>query len=139
VAWYAQVIHVPNIEANRVLVAGASGQLGGAIARKLLAGGVPVRALARNRGRLEALASAGAEIAAVDLLDLSKLTEACRGVGQVIATANNNMGSRATSPMKVDLAGYQNRRAAVRNTGVPRAFSVWMTFTDWMVPVVSRQ
>jgi len=135
VAWYAQVIHVPNIEANRVLVAGASGQLGGAIARKLLAGGVPVRALARNRGRLEPLASAGAEIAAVDLLDLSKLTEACRGVGQVIATANNNMGSRATSPMKVDLAGYQNLCAAVRNSGVRRLLYVSFRGVSQNLPV----
>src|SRR5439155_18365091 len=115
VAWDAQVIHVPNIEANRVLVAGASGQLGGAIAGKLLAAGVPVRALARNRGRLEPLGAAGAETAAVDLLDLSKLTEACRGVAQIIATANNNMGKAAASPMKVDLAGYQNLCAAARN------------------------
>ena len=103
-----------------ILVAGASGQLGGVIARKLLANGVPIRALARNRQKLEPLAQAGAEIAAVDLLDLARLTEACRGVGQIVATANNNMGKGPTSPGKVDLTAYQNLCAAARNTGVRR-------------------
>jgi uncharacterized protein YbjT (DUF2867 family) len=135
VAWDAQVIQVPNIEANRVLVAGASGQLGGAIAGKLLAAGVPVRALARNRGRLAPLGAAGAETAAVDLLDLSKLTEACRGVAQIIATANNNMGKAAASPMKVDLAGYQNLCAAARNTGVRRLLYVSFRGVSQYLPV----
>jgi NADH dehydrogenase len=105
---------------SRVLVVGATGQLGGVIARKLLARGVPVRALARSRQKLEPLAQEGAEIAAVDLLDLARLTEACRGVGQIIATANNNMGKGPTSPRRVDLNGYQNLCAAARNTGVRR-------------------
>jgi uncharacterized protein YbjT (DUF2867 family) len=109
---------------NRVLVVGATGQLGGVIARKLLATGVPVRALARRRDKLAALAAPGAEIAPVDLLDLAKLTEACRGISQIIATANNNMGKGATSPMRIDLAGYQNLIAAVRNTGVRRLLYV---------------
>ena len=104
----------------RVLVVGATGQLGGVIARKLLAGGVPIRALARNRQKLESLAPEGAEIAAVDLLDLTRLTEACRGVAQIVATANNNLGKGPTSPRRVDLNGYQNLCAAARNTGVRR-------------------
>ena len=105
---------------SRVLVVGAPGLLGGAIARKLLAAGVPVRALARNRDTLAALGASGAELAPVDLLDLAKLTEACRGVTQIVATANNNMGHGATSPGRVDLTAYQNLCAAVRNTGVRR-------------------
>ncbi len=109
---------------NRVLVVGATGQLGGVITRRLLAAGVPVRALARRRDKLAALETKGAEIAPVDLLDLAKLTDACRGISQIIATANNNMGKGATSPMRIDLAGYQNLIAAVRNTGVRRLLYV---------------
>jgi len=105
---------------SRVLVVGATGQLGGAIARKLAAAGVPVRALARNREKLAALAGIGAEIAPVDLLDLPKLTEACRGVTEIVATANNNMGHGATSPGRVDMTAYQNLCAAARNTAVRR-------------------
>src|SRR4051812_13548634 len=108
---------------SRVLVAGATGQLGRVIARKLMASGTRVRALARNRAALEALAP-GAEIAAVDLRDLPKLTDACRGVDQIVATANNNMGTGPTSPTRIDLSGYQNLCAAARNTGVRRLIYV---------------
>jgi len=105
---------------NRVLVVGATGQLGSVITRKLLAAGVPVRALARNREKLAALGGTGADIAAVDLLDLRALSEACQGVDQIVATANNNMGKGTTSPTKVDLTAYQNLCAAARKTGVRR-------------------
>ena len=108
---------------SRVLVVGATGQLGGAIARKLIASRASVRALARNREALAPLAS-GAEIAAVDLRDVQKLTEACRGVDQIVATANNNMGKGPTSPTRIDLSGYQNLCAAARNTSVRRLIYV---------------
>ena len=105
---------------KRVLVAGATGQLGSVIVRKLLAAGAPVRALARNREKLEPLGAAGAEVAPVDLLDLKNLTDACRGVDQIVATANNNLGKGPTSPLRVDLTAYQNLCAAARNAGVRR-------------------
>jgi uncharacterized protein YbjT (DUF2867 family) len=107
-----------------VLVVGATGQLGGAIARKLHASGVPVRALARSADKLAPLAAAGMEIVAADLLDLAKVTAACRGASQIIATANNNMGRGSTSPMRVDVSAYQNLCAAARNTGVRRLIYV---------------
>jgi uncharacterized protein YbjT (DUF2867 family) len=108
---------------SRVLVVGATGQLGGAIARNLIASGAKVRALARNAQALAAFAPK-AEIAAVDLRDVPKLTEACRGVEQIVATANNNMGKGPTSPSRIDLSGYQNLCAAARNTGVRRLIYV---------------
>jgi NADH dehydrogenase len=101
-----------------ILVVGATGLLGGVIARKLIAAGTPIRALGRNRQKLEPLAQAGAEVAAVDMLDLARLTEACRGVGQIVATANNALGSGPNSPRRVDLTAYQNLCAAARNSGV---------------------
>ena len=104
---------------SRVLVAGATGQLGRVITRQLLDSGVKVRALGRNAGALAAFAPR-AEIAAVDMRDLPKLTEACRGVDQIVATANNNMGHGTNSPSRTDLGAYQNLCAAARNTGVRR-------------------
>ena len=108
---------------SRVLVVGATGQLGGVIARKLIQSGTKVRALARNRDALAPL-EPQAEIAPVDLRDVPKLTEACQGVEQIVATANNNMGKGPTSPSRIDLSGYQNLCAAARNTGVRRLMYV---------------
>jgi uncharacterized protein YbjT (DUF2867 family) len=102
-----------------VLVVGATGQLGKVIVHKLARSNTTVRALSRNAARLADLRSV-AETAAVDLLDLPRLTNACRGVDEIIATANNNMGAGANSPARVDLAGYQNLCAAARNSGVRR-------------------
>jgi NADH dehydrogenase len=104
---------------SRILVAGATGQLGRVITRKLLASGAQVRALARDAAKLAA-AAPGAELAAVDMRDVPKLTDACRGVGQIIATANNNTGKGAGSPTRTDLSAYQNLCAAARNAGVRR-------------------
>jgi uncharacterized protein YbjT (DUF2867 family) len=108
---------------SRVLVVGATGQLGSVITRKLIRSGARVRALARNRDALARFASE-AEIAPVDFRDLTKLTEACRGVEQIVSTANNNMGKGPTSPSRIDLSGYQNLCAAARNTGVRRLMYV---------------
>ena len=113
------LIECPGVP-GRVLVAGASGQLGGAIARQLLAAGFPVRALARRREKLADLERAGAEIAAVNLLDGAKLQDACQGVEQIISTANNNMGAGPTSPGRIDLTAHQNLCAAARNARVRR-------------------
>jgi uncharacterized protein YbjT (DUF2867 family) len=117
------------------LVAGATGQLGSMIVRRLAAGGVPVRALARDAKKLEALKAPGIEVAPVDLMNLAKLTEACRGVGQIVSTANNNMGSGATSPTKVDLTAHQNLCAAARNTSVRRLLYVSARGIDQFSPV----
>ncbi len=106
-----------------VLIAGATGQLGRVIVNRLSGAGTPVRALARNAARLAEL-HPGVETAAVDMLDVPRLTEACRGVDQIIATANNNMGTGANSPTRVDVAAYQNLCAAARNAGVRRLIYV---------------
>ena len=119
---------------SRVLVVGATGQLGRVITRKLAAAGVPVRALARSRDQLAALGG-GVEIAPVDMRDVPALTAACQGIGQIVATANNNMGSGETSPTKVDLSAYQNLCAAARNTGVKRLVYVSYRGVDQFAPV----
>ena len=120
---------------SRVLVAGANGQLGSVIVRKLAAAGVPVRALGRNAQKLEALRAHGVEIAPVDMRDLAALTEACRGAGQIVSTANNNLGKGATSPTKVDLSAHQNLCAAARNAGVRRLLYVSAHGIDQFSPV----
>jgi uncharacterized protein YbjT (DUF2867 family) len=64
----------------RILVTGASGKTGGAVAMQLLAEGWPVRALVhRHDPRSAALAQAGAEVVVADLHDPDRLLAALRG------------------------------------------------------------
>jgi uncharacterized protein YbjT (DUF2867 family) len=70
-----------------VLVAGATGKQGGAVAKHLLAQGVKVRALTRDASSAaaEKLRQAGAEIAKGDLNDRTSLDRALAGVNAVFS------------------------------------------------------
>ena len=55
---------------TRVLVTGATGKIGGAVATQLLEKGVPTRALVhRNDGRSARLRALGAEVVVADMFD----------------------------------------------------------------------
>ena len=70
------------------VLAGATGNLGGRIARALLERGASVRAIVRRNSdadRVEALRQQGATIAEVDFNSVSELTEACSGASCVVS------------------------------------------------------
>src|SRR5271163_2956600 len=73
--------------AEPVLVLGATGTQGGAVARGLLAASFPVRALVRDpeSARARALSDAGAQLVLADLLDRTSLARAFDGVGAAYA------------------------------------------------------
>lgn len=62
------------------LVAGATGQQGGAVARALLAAGQTVRALTRDFARAETLVDAGARVIVGDMTDSDAMKRAFQGV-----------------------------------------------------------
>jgi nucleoside-diphosphate-sugar epimerase len=71
-----------------IVVAGASGNLGGRIARALLERGASVRALVRHgtaRDKRERLQELGVTIATVDLSSASEVTPACSGASCVVS------------------------------------------------------
>ncbi|HWB98157.1 MAG TPA: NmrA family NAD(P)-binding protein [Bryobacteraceae bacterium] len=61
-------------------VIGITGQVGGAVARELLARGKSVRAIVRNSTRAAAWAAQGCDVAAADVNDAEALTKALREV-----------------------------------------------------------
>src|SRR5256712_12957455 len=73
-----------------VIVTGATGQQGGAVARQLLSRGHKVRALTRKpQGEAaKALAASGAEVVPGDLGDVSSLDKALRGAWGVFSVQN---------------------------------------------------
>ena len=80
-------LNEPPNPARKVLVAGATGQQGGAVARALLDRGHRVRALARNGDSPKAreLKARGAEMAVGDFGDSESLVRAATGVDAVFA------------------------------------------------------
>ena len=74
----------------KVLVAGATGQQGGAVARHLLGDGWEVRALVRdpNKEAAQALLKKGAELVHGDLYDRASLDRALKGVYGVFSIQN---------------------------------------------------
>jgi nucleoside-diphosphate-sugar epimerase len=71
-----------------IVVAGATGNLGGRIARALLERGASVRALVRQgtaRDKLERLQQFGVTTASVDLSSASQVTPACSGAACVVS------------------------------------------------------
>ena len=75
-----------------MLVVGASGRLGGTIARHLLDQGERVRVMTRTPAKLENLKTMGAEVVSGDLRDPASLKSACQGIEQVITTAHAGEG-----------------------------------------------
>lgn len=103
-----------------ILVIGASGALGGRVARRLLAAGVQVRAMSRTPEKLSELKEAGAEVVEGDLRDRESLARACRGVEKVFTTAAAFDGKGSNSMRQVDVLGNRNLVDAAREAGVRR-------------------
>lgn len=101
-----------------ILVCGASGQLGGTVARKLAERGIPIRALSRDVRKLDELKALGADVVQGDLMDRASLDRACAGVDRVFTSANSILGKGSTSPTRIDRLGNRNLVHAARDAGV---------------------
>lgn len=98
-----------------ISVMGATGQVGGEVARRLLKAGQKVRALGRSSGKLAELQ--GAETLAGDASDAAYLTNAFRGADAVFTLLPPDVHS-------TDYRALQDRQGeaivkAVRDSGVP--------------------
>jgi uncharacterized protein YbjT (DUF2867 family) len=109
---------------GRVLVAGATGQLGRQVAGELGRRGWRVRALTRDPVRLAALGLPAEAALRGDLTDPASLRAACAGVDAVVSCAGASMrlgglGDRRGF-MEVDWAGNRALLEAARAAGVRR-------------------
>ena len=101
-----------------ILVAGATGRVGGTITRSLLEQKSDTRILVRRGSAYHQLAEAGADVALGDLKDPDSLVDACRGVETIITTATAGERVGADTPQTVDLEGNRNLIEAARAAGV---------------------
>ncbi len=121
--------------ANRILIVGATGELGGAIARMLLAQKRHVRCLVRQQSKYQPLVEAGAEIVMGDLKDRKSLDPACAGVETIITTANSARRGGQDNTKTVDLEGNRNLIDAAKNAGVKQFIFVSANTADADSPV----
>ena len=78
---------------GKILVTGATGNVGGAVATELIARGVSVRALVRDQGRAAVLAEAGVETVVGDMDSPETLDAALSGVSAVFLATSVNPNS----------------------------------------------
>lgn len=102
-----------------ILVVGATGQLGGLIARTLLDRGRPVRTLVRGTPG-DAAVPAGAQTMVGDLKDPQSLATACRGMSAVVTTANSVGRAGVDTVDSVDRRGNHALVEAAAAAGVRR-------------------
>lgn len=100
------------------LVVGATGKLGGLIARQLLQHDPEVRVLVRHNSTYQPLVDAGALPVFGDLKDRASLDAAVRGVDVVITTANAVAATPPDTIESVDLVGNRDLVDAARAAGV---------------------
>jgi uncharacterized protein YbjT (DUF2867 family) len=122
-------------EKSLVLVAGATGDLGGAVTQILLAQGKKVRVLIRPKSNYQPLIQAGAQPSFGDLKDRASLDEACKGVKILLTTANSAKRGGEDNPQTVDLEGNRKLIDAAKNAGVKQFIFVSLSIADPNSPI----
>lgn len=101
-----------------ILIVGATGMLGGIIARSLLEHDHDVRVLVRPDSAHHQLVAAGAAPVVGDLKQVASLRYACQGVQTVITTANSAQRDGEDTLQAVDLDGNRALIDAAAAAGV---------------------
>jgi NADH dehydrogenase len=118
-----------------ILVVGATGLVGGMIARRLLERGDTVRVLVRPGSNFQPLADAGAQPVVGDLKDPSSLGPVCAGAETVITTATSGSRGGADNPQTVDEEGNRHLIDTARATGVRQFIFVSALSADEDSPI----
>jgi len=120
-----------------ILVTGATGQQGGAVAKALLEKGQKIRVMTRNPEKAAALAKAGAEVVKGDLTNQVDVQSALKGVQGVFAMstpfeagmdAEVRQGTMLADAAKQDGVAhyvYTSVGSADRKTGIPHFETKW--------------
>jgi uncharacterized protein YbjT (DUF2867 family) len=124
-------------QTNLILVTGATGQQGGAVARALINKGQKIRVMTRNPEKAAGLAKAGAVVVKGDLTNEADLQAALRGIDGVFAMSTPFEAGMDTEVRQGVLLADAAKQAGVahyvytsvgsahRHTGIPHFESKW--------------
>ena len=107
---------------SRYAVTGATGFVGGALARRLVHEGHTVRGLVRHPGRAGDLSALGIDLVTGDLADAAALDTLCTGVDGLFHVAGwYKVGTRTPQEgWAINVEGTRDVMAAAVGAGVPR-------------------
>ena len=114
-----------------ILVVGATGQLGTAITRNLVANQHRVRVFVRRDSHYQHLQALGVDLAFGDLRKLSTVQAACEGVTTIITTANGVIQRKADSIKSTDGEGNANLIEAAKQQQVQQFIYTSVPVTDF--------
>ncbi|MFJ5261219.1 SDR family oxidoreductase [Streptomyces sp. NPDC088387] len=106
-----------------ILVIGATGKIGGEVARLLVAAGSPVRALVRDPSKATALAARGVGLATGDLTDTASLDAAMRGAERVFLVSGQDLRQAELQGNAVDAAVRAEVGHIVKVSGIAPSVS----------------
>jgi NADH dehydrogenase len=119
----------------RVLMVGATGQLGTKITNMLLQQKKNVQCLVRKQSSYQTLVDARVKTVWGDLKDSRSLEQACSNVDTVITTANSMLRGESDNTQTVDLEGNRNLIDAAKDKGVKKFIFVSANVADSNSPV----
>ena len=106
---------------DRVLVIGATGQLGRAAIKRIKTRGASIRVLTRSPESAAHFQSLGIESVPGDLTDPASLSRACNGITTLVATANAAIPTRPSDTIEaVERQGYRNLIIAAKEARIQR-------------------
>jgi uncharacterized protein YbjT (DUF2867 family) len=105
---------------NRVLLAGATGYLGGYIAKELLRRSYPVRAIARNPEKLKQNNIEVTEILQAEITQPDSIKDCCKNIDVVISTVGITKQKDGLTFMDVDYKANMNLLQEAIKSGVKK-------------------
>lgn len=105
---------------NRVLIAGATGYLGGYIAKELMKRSYPVRALARNSEKLKQNNIEVTEILQTEITQPDSIKDCCKNIDVVISTVGITKQKDGLTFMDVDYQANMNLLQEAKQNGVKK-------------------
>ena len=105
---------------RKVLLVGATGQVGRLVADELLKQGKEVHALVRPHSNADALISKGVSITRGDMMDPASLVKAMSGMDAVVTTAAGYTQHSKGDTVDIDTIGNRNLAEAAKKTGIKR-------------------